>query len=186
MSWIDGVFALLLAGMTAFGAHRRLTGLWVGVGGVLLLRPVLGLAAASPWVGLAAALGGGVLLGLVGRHLFVEARTGRVWQRVLGGLGGASLGAALVLAIAVSLPIQRSPFDPNQLYYPPRDLPPGAGRRVAFLDDGRGSRRAAVPVARRAERRARGTPGAAAGAAPLAGGGQAVAAGGRLRVPQAR
>ncbi|MDZ7800478.1 MAG: hypothetical protein U5K81_06760 [Trueperaceae bacterium] len=140
MSWIDGVFALLLAGMTAFGAHRRLTGLWVGVGGVLLLRPVLGLAAASPWVGLAAALGGGVLLGLVGRHLFVEARTGRVWQRVLGGLGGASLGAALVLAIAVSLPIQRSPFDPNQLYYPPRDLPPlvqGAVLRSWTMDVGR-------------------------------------------------
>lgn len=140
MSWIDGVFALLLAGMTAFGAHRRLTGLWVGVGGVLLLRPVLGLAAASPWVGLAAALGGGVLLGLVGRHLFVEARTGRVWQRVLGGLGGASLGAALVLAIAVSLPIQRSPFDPNQLYYPPRDLPSlvqGAVLRSWTMDVGR-------------------------------------------------
>lgn len=140
MSWIDGVFALLLAGMTAFGAHRRLTGLWVGVGGVLLLRPVLGLAAASAWVGLAAALGGGVLLGLVGRHLFVEARTGRLWQRVLGGLGGASLGAALVLAIAVSLPIQRSPFDPNQLYYPPRDLPPlvqGAVLRSWTMDVGR-------------------------------------------------
>lgn len=124
VSWIDAVFALLLAGMIAFGASRRLTGLWVGVGGVLLLRPLLGLAAASPLIGLAAAVGGGLVLGLVGRHLFVEARTGRAWQSALGALGGATLGTAMVLALAVSFPIQRSPFDPNQLYYPPRDLPP--------------------------------------------------------------
>jgi hypothetical protein len=64
------------------------------------------------------------LLCLFGRPFFLEPRPGPVCPLVLGGLGGASLGAALVLAIAVSFPIQRSPFDPNQLYYPPRDLPP--------------------------------------------------------------
>ncbi|NBC96850.1 MAG: hypothetical protein GVY27_10900 [Deinococcus-Thermus bacterium] len=123
MSWLDPAFAVLVGTLTAFGASRRLTGLWVGLGGVLLLRPLIGVAVSSPVVGLIAALLGGLLLGLLGRNLVAGLRAGRWWQRALGALGGAALGGALVLALAVSLPIQRSPFDPNQLYYPPRDLP---------------------------------------------------------------
>ncbi len=123
MSWLDPVFAILVGTLTAFGAARRLTGLWVGLGGVLLLRPLLGLAHGSPVAGLVAALVGGLLLGLLGRNLLSGLRSGRWWQQALGALGGATLGVALVLALVTSLPIQRSPFDPNQLYYPPRDLP---------------------------------------------------------------
>jgi hypothetical protein len=140
VSWIDPVFAALVGTLTAFGAARRLTGLWVGIGGVLLLRPLLGVAASTPIVGLIAALLGGLLLGLLGRNLLAGLRTGRWWQRALGGLGGATLGVALVLALATSLPIQRSPFDPNQLYYPPRDLPAlvqGAALRSWTLSFGR-------------------------------------------------
>lgn len=123
MSWIDPLLALLVAAFIAFGAQRRLTGLWIGVAGVLLLRPLLGLAAGAPVAGLLAALAAGLLLGLVGRNLLPSLRNGVWWQRLSGGVGGAALGVALVLALVTSLPIQRSPFDPNQLYYPPRDLP---------------------------------------------------------------
>lgn len=123
MSWIDPLFALLIASLAAFGASRRLTGLWVGLGGVLLLRPLLGLAVGSPIVALLLALAAGLLLGLLGRNLMPALRNGVWWQRAAGAVGGAALGVGLVLALVTSLPIQRSPFDPNQLYYPPRDLP---------------------------------------------------------------
>lgn len=123
MSWVDLVLAVIIGLIAAFGASRRLIGFFVGVGGVVLARPLLGLAADSPWIGVAAALLGGVVLALLGRGLFANQRSGTVWQKVLGAVGGAALGVALVLSIATSLPIQRSPFDPNQLYYPPRDLP---------------------------------------------------------------
>lgn len=123
MSWLDPLFAVLVGSLVAFGAARRLTGLWVGLGGALVLRPLLGLADGSPWVGLGVALAAGLALGLLGRNLLAGARSGAIWQRALGGLGGGVLGVALVLALVTSLPIQRSPFDPNQLWYPPRDLP---------------------------------------------------------------
>lgn len=123
MSWIDPLLAVIVGALTAFGASRRLTGLAVGVGGVLLVRPLLGLAQGSPWAALAAALLGGVVMAVVGRGLFANLRSGGWWQKALGGVGGAALGVALVLALVTSLPIQRSPFDPNQLFYPPRNLP---------------------------------------------------------------
>ena len=123
MSWIDPLFAVFVAALAAFGASRRLTGLWVGLGGVLLLRPLLGVSTGAPIVALLAALAAGLLLGLLGRNLLPGLRNGVWWQRLAGAVGGGALGVAFVLALVTSLPIQRSPFDPNQLYYPPRDLP---------------------------------------------------------------
>lgn len=125
MSWIDPLLALLVAGLAALGASRRLTGLWVGVGGLLLLRPFLLLSQATPVVALILALLAGLLLGLLGRNLMPSLRTGVAWQQAAGAIGGGLLGVALVLTMVTSLPIQRSPFDPNQLFYPPRDLPAG-------------------------------------------------------------
>lgn len=123
MSWIDPLFAVLVAALAALGASRRLTGLWVGLGGVLLLRPLLGVALDMPIVALLLALATGLMLALLGRNLMPALRGGGGWQRFAGALGGGALGLAFVLALVTSLPIQRSPFDPNQLYYPPRDLP---------------------------------------------------------------
>jgi hypothetical protein len=123
VSWVDPVLAVIIGLIAAFGASRRLIGFFVGVGGVVLARPLLSLAADGPWIGVAAALLGGVVLALLGRGLFANQRSGATWQKALGAVGGTALGVALVLSIATSLPIQRSPFDPNQLYYPPRDLP---------------------------------------------------------------
>ncbi len=140
MSWIDPIFAVVVGVMTAFGATRRMAGLWVGVGGAILLRPLLGLADQAPFAAIAAALLGGLILALLGRSLFAGRRTGDWWKRTAGALGGAVLGSALVLALVTSLPIQRSPFDPNQLYYPPRDLPAlvqGASQRSRTVGVGR-------------------------------------------------
>ena len=123
VSWVDPVLAVIIGLFAAFGASRRLIGFFVGVGGVLLARPLLGVAAGGPWIGVGAALLAGLVLALVGRGLFANQRSGAVWQKALGALGGTALGVALVLATVTSLPIQRSPFDPNQVFYPPRDLP---------------------------------------------------------------
>lgn len=123
VSWIDPVLALLVGSLTAFGASRRLTGLVIGVGAVILLRPLLLVSQgnlAAAWI---AALLGGLVLALLGRNLLANLRTGTWWQMGLGALGGAALGVALLLSLAVSLPVQRSPFNPNQLFYPPRNLP---------------------------------------------------------------
>lgn len=123
MSWLDPVFAVLVGTLTAFGAARRLAGFTVGVGAVLLIRPILGVAEANLWAGLVAALFGGAILASLGRSLFANKRSGATWQKGLGAVGGAGLGLALVMALVISLPIQRSPFDPNQILYPPRTLP---------------------------------------------------------------
>lgn len=123
MSWIDLLAVALIASLTALGAQRRLIGLVVGVGGALALRPLLLLAQWNVWVALAASLAAGLLLGLLGRNGLPDGRAGAIWRSGLGAVGGLALGLTLVLSVATSLPIQRSPFDPNQLYYPPRNLP---------------------------------------------------------------
>lgn len=140
MSWIDLLAVLLLASLIAFGAQRRLTGLLVGVGGALALRPLLLLGERNPWLAVVVGLGVGLALGLIGRQLLPGTRKGLVWQHLAGGVGGGALGLALVLGAATALPVQRSPFDPNQLFYPPRDLHPlvqGAALRSYTLTVGR-------------------------------------------------
>ncbi len=123
MSWLDLVLVTVVAAVTALGAHRRLAGLFVGVGGVLLLRPLLVLAQANPFLALLAALLAGLGLSLLGRRLFQQNRGALVLTRTLGGLGGLALGLALMLSLVTSLPIQRNPANPSELFYPPRNLP---------------------------------------------------------------
>ncbi len=130
MSWLDLVLVLIVATLTALGAERRLAGLLVGVGGVLLLHPLLLVAHANPFLGLIAALLAGLGLSLVGRRLFRMNRGGAFATRALGGLGGLALGLALVLSLVTSLPIQRNPANPREIFYPPRDLPAPVGSAV--------------------------------------------------------
>lgn len=131
MNPLDVALVLVVAVTTALASQRRLAGALVGVGGVLLLRPLLGLAALQPWLGLVGALVAGLALALAGRQL-LPVRPGRaVGPRWAGGIGGALLGVALVATLVTSLPIQRNPVEPTLLYYPPRDLPPAVQRVVA-------------------------------------------------------
>ncbi|MEX2534730.1 MAG: hypothetical protein WD273_03940 [Trueperaceae bacterium] len=121
MTWIDLLLTLLFAVFIALGAERRLSGLLLGAGGVLLLRPLLSLGQLSPVLAVAAALLAGLLLALVSRRLARQRRLPPAPYALLGGVGGGLLGAALVLSAAVSLPIERN--DANQVIYPPQQLP---------------------------------------------------------------
>lgn len=125
VTWLDIVLVLMVAGTTALGAKRRLVGLMVGVGGVLLLRPLLVVGSQDPWVALAAALVGGLLLTLIGQRLVSPALRQGWPSMVLGGFGGLLLGSALLVAIVVSLPIERAPANQNAIIYPPSNAPLG-------------------------------------------------------------
>jgi hypothetical protein len=144
MSVLDLALVLVVATAAALGATRRIVGLVVGVGGALLLRPLLLLADVNPWLAIGGAVVVGVGLAVVARQLL------QVWSAhgplgsLLGGAGGALLGVALVLTLVTSLPIGRSPLNPNELVYPPDSLPValrpsaqrsllvGVGREVLF------------------------------------------------------
>jgi hypothetical protein len=123
MSILDVVLVLVIATLCALGAQRRLTGLLIGVGGALALRPLLILADLNPWLALVGALLVGLGLALLGRQVLQVSTAPGALTSVAGGFGGAVLGVALVLALVTSLPIQRSPFNPNELVYPPDTLP---------------------------------------------------------------
>lgn len=118
MSWIDIALVLTLASVVALSSERRMAGFFVGIGGVLLLRPLLLLADVNPFFALVVALGAGLGLSLLGRRLG-DLRRGHGWiYRVLGGVGGLALGVVLVLSLASSFPIQFN--SANQIVYPPR------------------------------------------------------------------
>lgn len=121
MTWIDLLLALLFAVFIALGAERRLGGLLVGLGGVLLLRPLLLLGQASPLLAVGVALVAGLALALGARRIGRQRRLAPALLALLGGLGGGLLGAALVLSAAVSLPLERN--SSNQLVYPPQGVP---------------------------------------------------------------
>ncbi len=131
MTWIDVALVLTIAATTALAAERRLSGLLLGLGGVLALRPLLVLASLNPWLALVAALLVGLALALVGRHVLQLSRVPGPLTRVAGGFGGLVLGTALVLALVTSLPIQRNPVEPGLIYYPPRDLPTAVQHAVS-------------------------------------------------------
>ena len=123
MTVLDALLVLTVATVAGLAAQRRLVGLVVGAGGVLALRPLLLLAEGNPWLGLAGALLVGLALALAGRLLLPGTASQGAWTYVAGGLGGAALGVLIVLTLVTSLPIQRDALNPNQLRYPPQDLP---------------------------------------------------------------
>jgi hypothetical protein len=121
MTWIDLLLAVLFAVFIALGAERRLGGLVLGVGGVLLLRPLLLLGQVNPLLAITAALVAGLLFTLLARRLGRPRRVSPAVLSLLGGFGGGLLGAALVLSASVSLPLERNAS--NQLVYPPQGMP---------------------------------------------------------------
>lgn len=123
VTYIDALLVLMVVVITTLGAKRRLVGLTVGIGGVLLLRPLLVVAGRDLWLALVAALLGGILLDVIGQRLVPASRRQGWGTAVLGGVGGGVLGLALMFALVTSLPIQRNPANEREVYYPPRTAP---------------------------------------------------------------
>lgn len=122
LTWIDLILVLVIASLVALGANRRLIGLFVGVGALLLLRPLLGLGQGNPWFSIAVAFVCGLALALLARKLVAPGKGPELVFKIAGGFGGFMLGAAMVLALATSLPIQRNPANEREIFYPPRDI----------------------------------------------------------------
>lgn len=129
MSWFDFLLAALVAALTVVGAQRKLTGLLIGVGSLILLRFLLVVFEQSAGVGMVFALGGGLLSGMVGRSFIHTKRGASATATVFGGLGGFTLGALLAALTVTSLPIETNAN--NQLVYPPANLPLGMGPAVS-------------------------------------------------------
>lgn len=140
MTVLDVVLVLLIATVAALGAQRRFTGLLVGFGGATAIRPLLVLADLNPWLALLGALLVGLGLALLGRQVLQISRVPGAVASTAGGVGGALLGIALVLTLVTSMPIERSPFNANELVYPPDTLPASFRtviKRSAFVAVGR-------------------------------------------------
>lgn len=121
-TWIDALLVLMVAILTALGARRRMVGLVVGVGAVLLLKPLLVVGHRSPYLALAAALVGGLLLSLISQRLTAPSLKQRWTSMLAGGAGGLLLGLMLLVALVTSLPIERNVANQREIYYPPRNV----------------------------------------------------------------
>lgn len=140
ITWLDALLTVAVAVFVAVGVEKKLIGFFVGVGGVVALRPLLGLGQANPALAVALGLGLGVALGLLGRRLVAPGRGPVVLFKVMGGFGGLLLGLALVASLVTSLPIQRNAANPREIFYPPRAAPAvllGAFQRSPLIAAGR-------------------------------------------------
>lgn len=117
----DLALLLLWALVVLLSAQRGVLGLLTGIVGVLFLRPLLQLAGQSPLLALLAALLIGFLVSLSVRPFPRLSYRQPRWGHLLGAVGGAVLGGALVVTLLVSLPTGR---DLNgAVRYPAVDLP---------------------------------------------------------------
>lgn len=122
ITWLDAALVLMVAVFVAVGAHKKLIGLLVGIGAVLLLRPLMNMASSNPALAIAVGLLLGVVFAIAGRRLGLG-RSNHWGFKVLGGVGGLLLGLSMLGALITSLPIQRNPANEREIFYPPRDAP---------------------------------------------------------------
>ena len=95
MTWLDITLLAWIAALTALGTQRKMTGLLVGAGALLLFRLLLVVFARNVGVGLLFALGAGLLLGFVGRALVQQRRGPTLPGQVLGRLRRLSSGCVV-------------------------------------------------------------------------------------------
>ena len=131
---VDILLPLLWLFVVVVSAQRGLVGLIAGLTGAVLLKPFLLLATYSAPLALVVALLVGFLVTLLVRPFPALSYRQPRWGYLLGALGGAVLGTALVLTLLVSLPLGR---DVNgALQYPAEETPFSAlferSRLVAF------------------------------------------------------
>ena len=121
MTWLDILLMIAFAALLGLGVKRRLAGALVGLGGVLLFRPLLVVFNGNLYLALGLALVAGLLLGLISRAVVLRQRGADILFSVLGGLGGGLLGILLLLVFVTSLPLERNVND--QIVYPAQSLP---------------------------------------------------------------
>lgn len=140
ITWLDVALVLMVAVFVGVGAHKRLIGLFVGVGAVLLMRPLQTVASSNPGLAVAIGLLLGLVFGLAGRRLGLGRGHSHWVFKALGGFGGLLLGLAMLGALITSLPIQRNPANAREIFYPPRDAPAGLAstfQRSRLIAEGR-------------------------------------------------
>lgn len=117
ITWFDILLVTLLAAVTALGVRRGLSGLGLGLGGLLIawLANVLGLAAP-----LALLLGLALSFGLsVGLSQWLPRPLEQPWHLLAGGIGGFLLGGLLVASLALAFPLStQKTRTGQQAYYP--------------------------------------------------------------------
>ncbi len=121
MSWFDIFLLASIAAFTALGAKRKLTGLIVGIGSIVLFRVLLSVASRNMSgliIAVFMALLAGVLFGMLGRATVFKGRGLELVFTIAGGLGGLFTGLVLVGALVTSLPIEKR-FD-GAIIYPPQ------------------------------------------------------------------
>ncbi len=118
---IDVVLPLLWLFIVVVSAQRGLVGLIAGLAGAVFIKPLLLLASFSAPLALVVALLLGFLVTLAVRPFPNLSYRQPRWGHLLGGLGGAVLGTALLVTLLVSLPLGR---DLNgAVRYPAAEIP---------------------------------------------------------------
>ena len=131
---IDILLPLLWLFVVVVSAQRGLVGLIAGLAGAVFIKPLLLLASFSAPLALVVALLLGFLVTLLVRPFPSLSYRQPRWGYLLGALGGAVLGTALIVTLLVSLPMGR---DLNgAVRYPDEEMPFSAlferSRLVAF------------------------------------------------------
>ncbi len=137
MTWFDLILIVAFAALTALGVQRKLMGLILGLGAIILFRPLLLLTQVNPYLALIITLALGLALGMLSRVLMARRIGTSLLFQVLGGVGGALVGGLFVLALMTSLPIGQ---DVNGLLTYPANLPSSMSEPVKqsrFIKTGR-------------------------------------------------
>lgn len=121
MSWIDLLPLVLIASCTAFAAQRKLSGLIVTLGGLLVLKPLLLIGQVNALFAILIALPIGIALGVAGRYVSQRVQLSSLTETALGGVGGFCLGVTLTLALVTSFPLGRDLN--NRIVYPAPGMP---------------------------------------------------------------
>jgi len=128
INWVYITLFLMVAAVAAFFAHRQLLGFFIGLGGFILLKPLLMLAKTNNFLALIIATILGLGLALLAQVISARMRLPQTLTLFLGGLGGFLFGLGLLFTMIISLPIELNVS--NQVIYPAR-IPESVSRDVA-------------------------------------------------------
>lgn len=106
MTWFDILLLIIFATLIALGVKRKLAGFLIGLGGLLLFRPLLVVFEGNPLIALILALLAGLIFGLISRRLIFKRRGLDLPLSILGGIGGGLLGLLTVLSLITAFEVE--------------------------------------------------------------------------------